>query len=102
MIDIKQTTDGDIDLSTGDIVLIEPTERHKADILLASRGDYKESPLTGVGIVEYINSENNGGLLRVVAGQMSRDGINITEVGYDANGELIINGAYNEDNNSRS
>ncbi|MEG2495643.1 MAG: hypothetical protein RSB32_08105 [Mucinivorans sp.] len=98
MIDIKQTPDGDIDLATGDIALIEPTEQHKADILMADQGDYKESPLTGVGLMEHINSENDGGLLRVVAQQMRRDGIKITQVGYDENGDLIIDGTYENNN----
>lgn len=103
MIDIKQTSEGDLDLSSGDIVFAneyDATEQHKIDILYASQGDFKESPLTGVGIMEYINSEDNGTMFRDIAIQMQRDGIKVNEVGTDGNGNIIIDGAY-ENNNSR-
>ena len=47
MIDILQTSDGDVEL-TDDLVWTEPTEQHKRDLLLASQGDFKESPAVGV------------------------------------------------------
>lgn len=103
MIDIKQTAEGDLDLSMGDIAFaneFDATEQHKADILYASQGDYKESPLTGVGIMDYINSEDNGMMFRDIAIQMQKDGIKINEVGVDQSGSIIIDGGY-ENNNGR-
>lgn len=99
MIDLKQTSGGDLDLGTGDIVMVEPTERHKADILLTSQGDFAESPLTGVGIIDYINAEDGGDMLRQISQQMQRDGIKITKVGFDTDGQLIVDGSYENDKN---
>lgn len=99
MIDIKQAADGDLDLTTGDIAMTEPTEQHKRDILLSSQGDVAESPLTGVGLMDYINAEDDGTMLRSISQQMQRDGIKIKLVGFDIDGQLIIDGEYENNKN---
>lgn len=93
MMDILQAADGDIELSSGDIIMIEPTEQHKRDILLASQGDFGEFPLMGVGIEDYLNSEDNGSMLRQISLQMQHDGIKIRKVEF-INGQLEIDGNY--------
>lgn len=93
MIDILQAIGGDMDLSSGDIIMVEPTEQHKCDILLASQGDFGEFPLVGVGIADYLNSEDNGSMLRHISLQMQRDGIKIRKVEF-VSGQLIIDGNY--------
>lgn len=95
MIDFKQHTEtGDIDLSSG-IDMTEPTQQHKRDILLASPGDFKQTPLLGVGLIYYVNANDTSTMLRNVSRQMQRDGIKIKRVGYDGN-ELIIDGKYKD------
>lgn len=98
MIDFQQTPDGDLDLTTGDLVLCESTEQHKADILLASQGDITDAPLIGVDIIEYYNSENNDMMLRDIAIAMERDGIRIDSVKVDRQGDILIQGSYVADN----
>ncbi len=88
--------DGDLDLSSGDIYLAgeyATTAQHKADILSAAEGDFRESPLTGVGIIEYINSEDRATMLRAISRQMAADGIAVEKVGFE-DGELLITGSY--------
>lgn len=100
MIDIKHTEDGDIDLSTGDIQWCDEeraTRQHKRDILLSSQGDNKEFPLSGVGAVEYLNGDEESLFLRDVAKQMQYDGINVKEVYFDKDGEVVIDGRYEND-----
>ena len=58
MRDFKQTADGDIDLSTGDIVMSESTLQHQRDTLRTRAGELKDSPTVGVGIEDYFNDEN--------------------------------------------
>lgn len=97
MIDILHTPDGDIDLSSGDLVWCDTeraTDQHKRDILLASPGDFKESPTVGVGAAEYLNDEAPGLFLREVRKQMQADGIRIKRVAFAADGELEIQGSY--------
>ena len=88
MIDIKYTEAGDIDLSTGDLVLTEPTGQHQRDILLAAQGDFKEIPELGVDSVSYLNDSDPDDYLRAVRQQMEWD------VAIDSAGELIIDAEY--------
>lgn len=92
MKDLKQTEDGDICIDGG-VQMTEPTEQHKYDILKASQGDFKQSPLVGVGLVNYVNSTNTQMLRRDISRQMQKDGIKVTEVDLK-DGHFIINGKY--------
>ena len=94
MIDIKYTEAGDIDLSTGDLVLTEPTGQHQRDILLAAQGDFKEIPELGVDSVSYLNDSDPDDYLRAVRQQMELDGMKVRDVAIDSAGELIIDAEY--------
>ncbi len=80
MIDIQHTTDGDLDLQTGDILYTESTSRHQRDILLTGKGHYKESPETGVDAMEYVNDNEPDKLLRSIRKEFTRDGMKVTKV----------------------
>lgn len=94
MIDIAFTETGDLDLTTGDIVMTEPTGQHQCDILLASQGDFKESPITGVDSAAYINESDPFEYLRSARLQMTRDGMKIRDIYIDDQGEINIDGEY--------
>lgn len=101
--DFKHTADGDLDLTTGDLFMADSdrtTEQHKQDMLIASLGDYTEAPLTGVGLVDYINAEDDGDMLRHISILMQRDGIKVEKIEFDEMGDLIIKGGY-ENRNGR-
>lgn len=97
MIDIKQTADGDVDLTTGDIVLIEPTEQHQRDILIAAPGYYKESPVVGVDSFHYLLDNDIPGYLRAVRKQFEKDGMKVASVKY-INGILKTEAYYGKNN----
>ena len=97
MIDILQTSDGDVEL-TDDLVWTEPTEQHKRDLLLASQGDFKESPAVDVDCVAYLPDTDPADFLRTVRKQCEKDGMRVDEITYNSNGELIIDAAYENDN----
>ena len=92
MKDLKQTEDGDICIANG-VQMTEPTQQHKYDILKASQGDFKHAPLVGVGLINYINSENSQMLRRDISRQMQKDGIKVTEIDLK-DGHFIITGNY--------
>ena len=94
MTDIKYTETGDIDLSTGDLVLTEPTGQHQRDLLLAAQGDFKETPELGIDSVSYLNDSDPDDYLRAVRQQMELDGMKVRDVTIDAAGELIIDAEY--------
>lgn len=97
MEDIRQTTDGDIDLSAGDIVMTESTRQHQRDLLLAVKGGNKEFPNVGVCAVDHLHGGDSLALLRACRKECARDGMKVNEVAY-RNGELIIDAAYENDN----
>ena len=97
MIDIKQQENGDIDLSTGDLQLAEPTGQHQRDMLIATQGSYKEAPIVGVGAINYLNDNERTGFLRAVNKEFTRDGMKVYEIGMPG-GELIIDAEYENSN----
>lgn len=104
MIDILLDSEGDIDLTGGDMAHADTyraTEQHKRDILLCSPGDLKEYPIVGVGLVDYLNIDDNGLLLRNISQQMQRDGIRVNRVAFEPGGELTMDGKYENSNSSR-
>lgn len=99
MEDILLTYDGDVDFTSGDLLPAgtdRATAQHKRDILISAPGDVKEFPTVGVGAVEYIQDEAPL-FLRDVRKQMQADGIVVTDVGFDSDGELFIEGGYEND-----
>ncbi|KAA6348032.1 hypothetical protein EZS27_004484 [termite gut metagenome] len=95
MTDIKQSGNGDIDLSTNDLFYSESTEQHQRDILLAGKGHFKETPLVGVSAIDYLNDESPDNFLRAVRKEFTRDGMKVKSLALKA-GELSINATYPE------
>lgn len=94
--DIKYSSDGDIDISSGDIVYVESTGQHKYDILRSSPGDYKERPTVGVDAENNILDNDALFFLRSVRKQMQGDGMTVKRVVFE-NEELIIDADYDND-----
>lgn len=80
MIDIAHNENGDIDLSTGDLLYSESTRQHQKDILLAGKGHYKETPELGVDALNYINDVEPENLFRSIRKEYTRDGMKVTKV----------------------
>lgn len=102
MIDLKQTADGDIDMTTGDVqwaATDRATEQHIGDILTNSQGDVAEAPLTGVGLIDYINSSDNRLMFRDISQQLQKDGMKVQSIDFDEHGDIKIDGDYENGNN---
>lgn len=98
MIDIANTPDGDIDLSTGEVLYQESTGQHKRDLLLSDKGHVKEYPAVGVGTPNFINDTDPENLFRTIRKECTKDGMKVTDVTMTA-GELTIDASY--ENNHR-
>lgn len=83
MIDIQHTSNGDIDLTSGDLLYTESTAQHQRDILISGKGHYKESPETGVDVMEYVNDNEPEKLLRSIRKEFTRDGMKVKKVSMD-------------------
>lgn len=80
MRDIKHTATGDIDFSISDIQTSESTAQHQTDILIATKGSYKEFPTVGVGIINHIADNNTESLLRTTRKQFAADGMRVKSI----------------------
>jgi hypothetical protein len=68
----------DLLIKAGDFVINESDQKHIEDILLFGKGSVKHSPITGLGIVKYVNARNTAdvqaGFKRKVKIQLEYDG----------------------------
>lgn len=97
MIDITQTSEGDIDLNGGDFTYTESTGQHKRDLLLGDKGHFKETPAAGIGAQNFVNDTNPENFCRTVRKECSRDGMKVKDIRI-SNGQLEIDAAYEENN----
>ena len=94
MTDIKHTEQGDLDLSTGDLLYVSSDYQHQKDILLARKGYYKEHPEMGVGIEDYRNETDPEELLRSIRQEFAADGMKVSKVAITATGNIETDASY--------
>ena len=97
MIDILQTSTGDVELSD-DLIRPEAPEQHKRDLLLARQGEFKEAPTVGVACVSILHDTDPADFLRTVRKQCERDGMRVDAVDYATDGTLTISAEYDDSN----
>ena len=94
MIDFRQNTEGDIDLSKGDIRYVESTVAHQRDLIITGMGELKFAPLSGVGIHDFLNDENPADMLRLVRKKFIQDGQTVNSVKQNKAGDLVVDAYY--------
>lgn len=96
MRDFLHTADGDLELSSGDIVMAEASKQHQRDIILTRPGALKHAPARGVGVEDYFNDESPEDMLRKVRQEMIKDGMRVQSIN-EENGNIKIEGYYEAD-----
>lgn len=87
--DFKTDTNGDLFISSGDLAIFESDSQSIVDIITSNNGDWKEYPLCGVGIDNYINSNSSQQFLtNSIKTQLTNDGFTNIDVIYDDNNLL--------------
>ncbi len=99
MNDFKQQADGDIDISTNDLLVVNATLQHSQDLILTRQGSLKLAPATGVGIEDYFNDDSKEAMLRKIRQQHQRDGFVVREMRIN-NDNIDIIGYYETDFNT--
>lgn len=94
MTDILLDELGDLTFNNGDLVIGRSNEQHQKHILIANKGEYKEFPEVGVGIIDMLNNEAYTETLIETKKQLQYDGMSIKNVSYNEEGKLIIDGNY--------
>lgn len=98
MTDITLNQDGDIEFSQGDILYDESSWQHQQDIIISNKGYYKESPATGIGVINFIHDNNPESFLRSIRKEFTRDGMKVKKVGIE-HGQIKVEAEY--ENNHR-
>ncbi|MDH6309410.1 hypothetical protein M2451_002704 [Dysgonomonas sp. PFB1-18] len=93
LIEVTRDAQGKI---TDGLVIGDVTSQNQNTILLAEKGEIKNSPLLGVGIASYLDDESPSELLREVRINLRMDGQKVRSCGFDNNGKLIIQGGYED------
>jgi hypothetical protein len=86
MMDIALDADQDLKIIGGDFAVEESTNAHQRALLLSTKGDYKQNPTVGVGLVTFIDDEGANNVMRAVALEFVRDGMDAKNMKVDDRG----------------
>lgn len=95
MIDFLVDDNHDLRIENGDLVLGDASLQHQNHIILAEKGEYKESPEIGVGILTELNNENPRELLTKIRRNFEYDGMSVNTLKIATNGNIVIDAEYN-------
>jgi hypothetical protein len=91
--DILLDETGDLACVNGDFLTGESTVQHQHLLLISQKGEWKESPKTGVGIENFLNEDSNNDMMNEISDQFEKDGMKVNSVNM-VNGELLIDALY--------
>lgn len=96
--DILTDENGDIKILNGDLDFGYSDEQHIEHILIAHKGNYKQHPLIGVGISDYLNSPETlitrRKLEKEITLQLETDNAKEIKVNYTNEGTIKVAAAY--------
>ena len=81
-------------LITSGFVIGDVTRQNQRTLLLAEKGEIKESPTLGVGIASFLDDDNPSDLLREVRENLREDGQKVNSCGFNSIGKLVIDASY--------
>lgn len=88
--------DDDLQIKYGDFVLGDATEQHQKHLLLANKGEFRQSPVVGVGLENYLNDDAIDDLASVIKAQFELDGMDVEKVNVFDNGLTEIKAKYKD------
>lgn len=87
--------DGQFIIENGDFKAVEADKTHIERILVSNKGDWKNSPLTGVGLYKWTNAPSSGmsleRLARTIELQLRFDGFTPIKVDVSNLNNIIVN-----------
>lgn len=78
--DILMAQSGDALCVDGDFAVGDASLEHQKDLLYANKGEYKQNPIKGVGIFDFMNAEDQGLMLREIRSQFTKDGMTVDSI----------------------
>jgi hypothetical protein len=93
--DFKVAEDGDLAIINGDIDLGESTLQHQHNLLLSEKGEYKQYPTVGVGIINYLSDDADANDLQTaIQRELEADGVDISLLKINGFNNIQIEGNY--------
>ena len=93
MIVIGLDASDDLEIATGDFVVVESTAQHQRQLILNNKGDFKQNPTISVGVLNYMDDENFQQLIRAISVEFARDGMDVKRVALAKDG-VVKSDAY--------
>jgi len=93
MNDIILDNENDLMISGGDFVVTDSLKQNQKMLLITSKGEWKQHPLTGVGAYDFLKSENYGALHNEIKSQFKADGITVNKITIK-NNSITIDAGY--------
>jgi len=81
--DILITEDYDLRVENGDFVTGESTRQHQNLIILADKGEFKQFPTVGVGILRYLEGHDGDNLAREIRTEFNKDGMTVKGIKFN-------------------
>jgi hypothetical protein len=94
MTDILLDENGGVVIKDGDIVIGYSDNQHQQHIIMANKGEFKESPEIGVGIVRMLSDDDPTDILIEIKKNLQYDGMRINNVKFEEDGKITIDGSY--------
>lgn len=96
MNDIIIGATGDLSFKNGDLEIGYSDNQHQEHILLANKGEFREFPELGVGIVQMLDDDDFLSVLIEAKKNLEYDGMKINNIKFEENGNLNIDGSYTQ------
>lgn len=76
------------------MVVGDVTLQNQALIIYSEKGEIKENPYLGVGLIDFIDDDDPSELLREVRTNLRADGQTVQRCGFNSEGKLVVVGGY--------
>jgi hypothetical protein len=96
MNDILLDSNGDLSFKNGDLEIGYSDNQHQEHILIANKGEFREFPELGVGIIQMLNDDDYLPVLIEAKKNLEYDGMKINNIKFEENGNLNIDGSYTQ------
>ena len=94
MTDLILTDDFDLKIEGGDFVFGDATEQNQDLLLLIDKGQLRQFPYVGVGVVNYLNDDNIQQMHGEVVKQYELDGLSIISLEVTSQGVIKRKAVY--------
>lgn len=94
MKDVMLTEDFDLFIENDDFKVGDTTHQNQGLIMLANKGEFRQFPFLGVGLMQYLHDERVTELKSELTEQLTLDGMTVNSVKVDRRGRVEIDASY--------